>query len=319
MVHVVVGTGPIGTTLAGLLAREGHDVVVVSRSAPATPLADGVRHEAADVTAPGVLAALARGAEVLYDCAAPPYHRWPTAWPPLHAAFLDAAEASGAVLVTASNLYGHGPVRGPMREDTPLASTEPKGRVRADMWRSALARHEAGRIRATEVRAADYFGPLAGRNTHYGVRLLDPLLAGRTLRPIGDPDTPHAVVFLPDFARALAAAGTTPGAWGRAWLAPHHPAETFRQVVGRLARAAGVEIPRIAPAPRAVLALGGVVSPMLREVARMRYQFTAPFVVDSSLSERALGLSPTPWDEAVGATVAWWRDRAARSDAVGSR
>lgn len=45
----------------------------------------------------------------------------------------------------------------------------------------------------------------------------------------------------------------------------------------------------------------------LREVRAVSYQFTEPFEVDSSRSERTLGLAPTGWDEAVAATLAWWR------------
>lgn len=317
--HLVVGKGPIGTTLASTLAQQGHDVVVASRSGGHHRDVEhrnaehrnveqpNVEHRAVDVGAPGELRALARAVDVIYNCVNPPYHRWPTVWPPLHEAFLDAAEVNDAVLVTTSNLYGHGAGSGVMREDTPLASAEVKGQVRAEMWRTALERHEAGRVRATEVRAADYFGPLASDAAHYGARLLGPLLAGGTVRPIGDPDVPHAVVYVPDFARALAAAGTTEAAWGRPWLAPHLSAETFREVSRRFAAAAGVTAPRIAPLPSALLTTAALVSPMLREVRRVAYQFTEPFEVDSRLSERELGVRATPWDEAIDATLAWWR------------
>jgi nucleoside-diphosphate-sugar epimerase len=35
--------------------------------------------------------------------------------------------------------------------------------------------------------------------------------------------------------------------------------------------------------------------------------FTAPFVLDSTASEQRLGLAPTPMDDGLAATVAWWR------------
>ena len=66
------------------------------------------------------------------------------------------------MLVTIGNLYGYGPVDGPMTEDTPLAATGAKGRVRNRMWADALAAHRAGRVRVTEVRGSDYVG--AGRH-----------------------------------------------------------------------------------------------------------------------------------------------------------
>ena len=309
--HVVVGKGPLGTTLASHLEREGHDVVVVSRSGAPAGGTGAVRHERVDLTEPGALDGVTRGADALYNCVNPPYHRWAQEWPPLHRTLLDAARAADAVLVTASNLYGYGAGSGVMREDTPLASTETKGRVRAEMWREALAEHEAGRVRITEVRASDYLGPLATDQAHYGGRLVAPLLAGRTLRPIGDPDVPHSVVYLPDFAHALAVAGTTTAAWGQAWLAPHLPAETYRQVARRFATAAGQGEPRLSPLPAALLRIAALVSPMMREVHRISYQFTEPFEVDSSRSERELGLEATPWDAVIGTTLDWWHERGA--------
>ncbi len=311
--HVVVGKGPVGTTLASLLAGQGHDVVVVSRSGAPTVGDERTTHRAADIAQPGALTELARDADVLYNCVNPPYHRWVTDWPPLHEAFLDAAEASGAVLVTTGNLYGYGAGSGVMREDTPLASTETKGRVRAAMWHEALARHEAGRVRATEVRASDYLGPLAIDSAHYGARMLGPLLAERTLRPVGNPDLPHSVVYVPDFARALAAAGSTEAAWGYAWLAPHHEAITYREVAQRFAQAAGVREPRLAPLPGAMLAVAAAALPMMREVKKISYQFTEPFFVDSSVSEQVLAVTSTPWPEIVDTTLASWRAAAPAS------
>jgi hypothetical protein len=43
----------------------------------------------------------------------------------------------------------------------------------------------------------------------------------------------------------------------------------------------------------------------------MMYQFTAPFVVDSSRIEREFGLSATPIPVAIERTIAWYRDRLA--------
>ena len=59
------------------------------------------------------MARLAEGAAVIYNCVNPPYHRWPADWPPIAASVLGAAERSGAVLVTLSNLYGYGPATRP--------------------------------------------------------------------------------------------------------------------------------------------------------------------------------------------------------------
>jgi hypothetical protein len=70
------------------------------------------------------VAAAARGAAALYNAVNPAYHRWPTDWPPVAAALLTAAERTGAVLVTMSNLYAYGRPAGPMTPETPLAATD---------------------------------------------------------------------------------------------------------------------------------------------------------------------------------------------------
>jgi nucleoside-diphosphate-sugar epimerase len=152
--HVIVGNGPVGSATAALLADAGHTVRVITRSGKPANADPRIDYRALDATDTDRLARAAHGAAALYNCANPQYHRWPIDWPPIAAALLAAAQRTGAVLVTASNLYGYGPVGGPLTEDLPLASTGTKGMVRAAMWRDALAAHAAGRVRATEVRAS---------------------------------------------------------------------------------------------------------------------------------------------------------------------
>ena len=42
-------------------------------------------------------------------------------------------------------------------------------------------------------------------------------------------------------------------------------------------------------------------------LGRKVHEFEKPFVVDAARFERAFGLRPTPLDEAIRATVAWYR------------
>src|ERR1700723_780734 len=153
--HVIVGAGAVGSAAALLLAHRGEHVRMVSRrgSGPEHPAIELV---AADATDAERLTELATGAAALYNCASPLYHQWFTDWPPLARAFLAAAERSGAVLASMSNLYGYGPVDGPLSHKTPLPATHPKPRLGAQMWADRLAAREPGRIRTPEARASDY-------------------------------------------------------------------------------------------------------------------------------------------------------------------
>ena len=41
----------------------------------------------------------------------------------------------------------------------------------------------------------------------------------------------------------------------------------------------------------------------------MLYEFTQPLVVDGAKAQSRLGIAPTPMADAIGVTVAWFRDR----------
>ncbi|GAA1272924.1 NAD-dependent epimerase [Planotetraspora silvatica] len=306
--HVIVGAGQVGGHVAESLAEQGHEVVVVTRSGSG-PKHRGISLVAGHAADAAAMRRLSEGADALYNCMNPKYHEWVRDWPPVATALLEAAEASGAVLATIGNLYGYGPVDGPMTEDLPLASTGTKGRVRAEMWAQALAAHQAGRVRVTEVRGSDYFGPRSSDQSYLGGRFLGPVLGGKPVTVLSDPDIPHSWTYIPDVSRALIAAAAEEKAWGRAWHVPTNAPLTLREVAESLSALAGAPAPRLRRIPEWVLNAAGLAVPMLKEMRETRYQFDRPFVLDSSASEAVLGLAPTSTDDALKATIAWWREQ----------
>ena len=302
--HLVAGAGTVGTALALRLADSGEQVVLLSRSGTG-PEHPRVERVAADASSAPTLLALSRGAVAIYNCVNPAYHRWVTDWPPIAAALLAAAEESGAVLATVSNLYGYGPVEGLLTEDLPLAATGLKGRTRAAMWEQALAAHSAGRLRITEVRGSDYLCP--GSQAHLGDRVMRPLLAGRTVRVLPSADTSHTWTSTDDVAALLARVATDERAWGRAWHVPSVGPRSQRQAVNDLAAAAGLRTVRVGEVPRPLLAMLGLVSPVMRELPEVAHQFEHDFVLDSTAAQRTFGLGPTPWEEQVERQVAAYR------------
>lgn len=299
--HVVVGSGQVGTHLATKLLAQGHEVTVVTRSGSGPA---GATRVAADVTDRRRLTEVTAGADVLYNCVNPQYHRWLTDWPPMAESFLATAEATGAVLAILGNLYPYGPVTGPMTEDLPLASTNPKAQVRARIWADALAAHEAGRVRVTEVRGSDYFGPGASDQSYLGDRFLVPLRAGRTIKLLWPADMPHSWTYLPDVADALIVAGSDERAWGRPWHVPTADPVSFRQLGERMAAILGRPAPRMTQLPWPLVRALGLFSPMVGELRHVRYQFVAPYELDSSAFQETFGVRPTPLDEALKATLA---------------
>jgi nucleoside-diphosphate-sugar epimerase len=301
--HIIVGAGAVGSATALLLAEQGEHVRVISRRGTG-PQHPAIERVAADATDAGRLATLAAGAVAVYNCASPLYHQWLTDWPPLAAALLAAAERSGAVLASMSNLYGYGPVDEPMTQKTPLAATHPKLRLRAEMWAGALAAHEAGRIRATEVRASDYIEA----NGLLSLGLGKALLAGRRAYVPAPLDMPHSWTSISDCARALVTVAADERALGQAWLVPTGPALTVRQLASRFAEVNGAPRAKVTAIPYPVIWATGLVSPIVKELRATRYQFARPFAVDSSATTQTFGLEPAPIDEALRNAAARLRD-----------
>ncbi|SCL18820.1 NAD-dependent epimerase/dehydratase family protein [Micromonospora inyonensis] len=299
--HVIVGAGPVGVATARLLADQGCRVRLVSRRGRG-PEHPAVERIAADATDADRLTALAQGAVALYNCANPAYHRWPTDWPPIAAALLAAAERTGAVLVTAGNLYGYGPVTAPMTERTPLRPNSVKGAVRVRMWTEALAADQAGRVRVTEVRGSDYLG--AGAHSAATTLVLPRAATGRRIVVPADPDAPHSWTYVGDMARTLVTVATDERAWGRAWHAPSPPPLSVRGLAVRVATLAGARPPRITRLPAPVLTLGGLASREAREIREIAYQFYRPFVLDSTAVTETFGLTCTPLDDVLAESLA---------------
>jgi len=306
--HVVFGTGQVGSALAAHLAGLGMAVRAVSRHGPAAP-AGGIDWRAADVTDPEAAADAAKGASVVYQCVNAPYTQWPALFPPLQRGVLAAAERTGALLVVLENLYGYGPTGGrPMTEDLPLAATTVKGATRAAMTAELLAAAEADRVRLVIGRASDFFGPGVTQGSTLGERVFGNALAGRRADFIGNPDLPHTYSYIPDIAAGLATLGTDARGAGQVWHLPGPPTVTTRALLDLVAGEVGHQV-AVRSVPKLAVRALGLVNPMMRELAEMAYEFDEPFVMDTSKYQTAFGAAGTPLADAIAATVAWYRTR----------
>ncbi|MFC7826220.1 NAD-dependent epimerase [Streptomyces sp. NPDC057375] len=290
--HVIVGRGAAASKTALLLAGDGERVRMVSRSGggPDHPLVDKV---AADATDTDRLTELTEGADTLFTTAAPPYHRWPEQFPILSASLLGAARRTGAAYVMLGNLYGYGPVNGPIKPDLPLAATGPKGRARARVWEEAAA----SGVKVTEVRAAQFYG--AGASSVFSLMVQRQVLDGRLALVPQELDLPHSYSAIGDTARTLVAASRNEQAYGRAW---HVPTSTLsvRELAGRLAALAGAPEPRMEELTERDLTLLAFTEPFWAELHEVLTKPGRPFVVDYSETEKILGVSATPVDDVLG-------------------
>jgi nucleoside-diphosphate-sugar epimerase len=313
--HVIFGTGAVGQALAAALLRRGETAIRLVNRSGRTPagLPPDVETVGGDARDPAFAVAAARGARVVYQVLNPPYDRWAEEFPALQAGVLAAAEAAGARLVSMENVYLYGRSGGrSLTEDSPHAAHTRKGRLRGAMSRELLAAHAAGRVEVAIGRASDYYGPGGGAQSNLGDRVFPAVLAGKTATVLGDPDQPHTYSYVPDIAEGLAVLGEHPAATGRVWHLPNDPSPaTTRELVDLARSAAGTRPGGVRATPWPLLRLAGLRNRTVRELLEMRYEFDEPFLVDSSRITRELGVTATPYGEAIAATLAGYRAGAA--------
>lgn len=297
--HVVYGAGPLGVHVARVASGAGHDVRVATRSGTAAP--GGTRAVRSDAADPASVIEACAGAEVIYNCAQPPYDEWPKLFPKIQAGLIEGSARLGAKLVAAENLYMYGPVSGRIHEGLPYAASTRKGAVRAAMAEQLNQAHDAGRVRTAAGRASDFFGP-GVESSFMGAPVFRRAARGRPVYLLGDPDRLHTYTFVGDFARALLALGENAAADGRAWHVPSSPTVTTRAFVESIAREAGTA-PRMRRIPSLAVRLGGRFNGLAREASEMLYEFESDFVVDHSRYAEAFGAVPVPHDRAIRATL----------------
>lgn len=302
--YVVTGAGPVGWTVAEQLAGQGKRVRVLTRSGSG-PEHALIERMPVDVANPALLVEAFAGAAAVFHCihgSAYAADAWQRELPRAEEAVLAAAGEAGAVVVFPESLYSYSRPEAVMAEDSTREAQGGKRGVRTAL----LKARAASRTDTVSVVAGDFFGPRV-RNSHAGERIVPAVLAGKRILVIGSADQPHSFTYVPDLAAAMIHAAQTPALWNRVWHAPTGPAVTQRQLATAFTEAGGVAAPKMGAVPGWLLRAMGLLSGGTRELAEMLYQFERPFVMDSHVSEAALGLHPTPLSEAAAATVAWWR------------
>jgi nucleoside-diphosphate-sugar epimerase len=302
-VHVVFGTGPLGRWTAQALLDMGKRVRLINRSGQMADQPAGAEVIASDAYDAAKNIELTQEAAAIYQCAQPHYYEWPEKFPPLQRAIVEAAAANGAKLVVGDNLYMYGHFSGSLREDAPVAPNTKKGRVRAAMAQEVLEAHARGTVRAAIGRASDFFGPYDTALTGYAIQ---PGVQGKTVNLMGRTDQPHSFSYIPDFGRLLATLGTRDEALGQVWFAPTNPALTQADFVKLIEAEVGRPIKTMVGGPLTMRFLG-LFNKEMAETVEMMFEWTAPYVIDSSKAEKAFGLKPTPMKEALRQTVAWCR------------
>lgn len=145
----------------------------------------------------------ALAAQVVVHAMNPPYtHKaWREQAPGLMDAAIAAARALRATLMLPGNVYNFGEAMPQvLREDTPQAATDVKGRLRTGLEQRLADATRDGRMRAVVLRAGDFFG--SGTGSWLDQAIAKDLPQGRVTWP-GPLDVATSWAYLPDLARTF--------------------------------------------------------------------------------------------------------------------
>jgi nucleoside-diphosphate-sugar epimerase len=294
--HVIFGTGQIGTRVAQRLLERGARVRMISRTPRAPRGAEVAAGDARDL---GFAAEAAKGATVVYDTANPLYQHWKRDLVALGRGTVHAAVENRAKLVALDSLYMYGAAAGPMSETSPVAPVSRKGALRAELAELRLGANTPVAI----VRASDFFGT-ALPASWFGERFYQRAFAGKPVECLGDPDQLHSYTYAKDVAAALVQLGSVEDTG--VWHVPTLPAITSRALVAHLGRALNLDI-SMKRMSRVLLRALGVVLPFMRELPELAYQWEVPFVIDDAKYRARFGTAPTPLADQLETVAAWAR------------
>lgn len=301
--HTILGAGgAIADQLAPLLIANHQRVRLVGRVPQ--PLA-GAETLAADLSDYEQARRAVEGSSVVYLLVGLTYdiRVWKELWPRIMTNVTRACRECGCALVFFDNVYMYGPAEGPMTEETPFRPTSKKGAVRAAIAGQLLDEMKGGGLKALIARSADFYGPHAKTGVA-NILVFDNLHKGKKAQWMGNAGLPHSFTYTPDAARALHLLAQRDDAFGQTWHLPTaFPPLTGRQFVAEAAKAMNRPA-QLGTLSTAMLRLVGLFNRTVGELAEMNYQFTQPYVFDSSKFTRAFGMEPTPYAEGIRETAA---------------
>ncbi|HWK63724.1 MAG TPA: NmrA family NAD(P)-binding protein [Rhizobiaceae bacterium] len=290
-VIVLGAAGRIGDAAARSFLAAGWRVKGLVRNTGSGRLPAGVEPVRGDATDRAALIEACKGSDVILNALNPLYTEWAEKVMPMAENVVAAAEATDATHLLPGNVYNFGygiPVGA--HEDTPEMPSTEKAEIRIAMEGLFREAAEARGVRTVVLRAGDFYG--GSRPGSW----LDLIILAKLRKDVftwgGPMDIPHAFAYLPDLGRAFVALAEK-----RHELEPferfHFAGHTLSG--DQMKAAAEAAIGRRLSArtvPWIALRAAGLVSPMMREVARMSYLWRTPHSLDGAKLEWTVGKLP---------------------------
>lgn len=306
-VLILGANGRLGLAAAQAFDAAGWQVLAQVRRAAMAGMPARARLIHAPVNDLQTLRTQAAGAQVLVHALNPLYTRWAKEALPQAQAGMDLAETLGARFMLPGNVYNFGThMPALLRSDTPQLADTRKGRIRVAIEAELQRRCAAGTLRATVLRAGDFFG--AGTGSWFDLVIAKGIGSGKLTYP-GALDVVHAWAYLPDLAQAFVVAARSEGLppFANLHFAGHTlTGHTFLAALEKAAATLGMARPagfKRGDMPWGLIRAGALVIPIWRELAEMAYLWRVPHALDGSSMATLALREATPIDAALRASL----------------
>jgi nucleoside-diphosphate-sugar epimerase len=236
-----------------------------------------------------------------------PYPQWEQNMELITRNVLEAAAPNTATILFPGNVYNYGNIKTEIKEDSPIRPGTRKGAIRVRLEQLLQEAAAQGRCRVILVRLPDFWGPNV---LNEGIApIFRGALAGKAMPWLYRNDIPHQLVYTPDSARVF---------YELVQLQPQEPFALYNfggEVVPsikawqeQIAQAAGTT-PRYKLYSKLLFKVLGLFMPGMREIAEMGYLWENTILLnDDKLRHTLPELPHTPMPQAIGETLAWFRE-----------
>jgi len=163
--------------------------------------------------------------------------------------------------------------------------------------------HSQGRLRGLIVRLPDFYGPHAENSL--AELIFRAAVSGKTANWVGQVNTPHEFVFVPDTGPAIADLANCAECYGEAWNFGGAGEINTMDFITRVYRATG-RAPKYRSVGRGLLKIMGWFSPLYRELPEMLYLQETPVILDDSkLRAKFPDVRKTSYDDGIRQTLDW--------------
>src|SRR5215831_348151 len=289
--------GAVANQLLPVLRANNEQVRLVSRSSHTVANTEFV---SADITDYQQTLKAIKGSSVVYLLTGLKYDRrlWKEQWPKIMTNVINACKASGSSLIFFDNVYMYGKTD-VMTESTPFNPCSKKGEIRAAIASQLLGEMKSGNVRAMIARSADFYGPVGFKTSVPNILVFGNMVKGKKPQWMGKANLVHSFTYVPDAAKALYLLASRDDAFGQTWHLPtaSNPItgeEFIRQAAEAMHKPAGYSTIN-----SFMLGLAGLFDRTLMELNEMLYQYTNPYIFDSTKFNKAFKFQPESYSEGI--------------------